>query len=111
MGASEGSRPTTTQDLSHTPLRTALMALPVAALTALMLAGGGLPRDLPGMLALAITYVFFNAMFVLMLHTGKTDRWRGIKDIDRRWADLPFAVPLLVVIWSAAIRVRLDNPR
>lgn len=63
---------------SPSPLRTALLALPMLGLTAFMLFGGKPPSSWQAGLALAATYVFLNALFILMLHTGKTDRWRSI---------------------------------
>ncbi len=58
-------------------LRAALLSLPMLALTAVLLSGGRIPPDLPHRLALAVTYAAFNFFFMLMLYTGKTDRWRA----------------------------------
>ncbi|MDD5629395.1 MAG: 4Fe-4S ferredoxin, partial [Elusimicrobia bacterium] len=57
--------------------RSVLLCLPMLVLTGLMLSGGRLPADLPHRVALVLTYAAFNAGFFLMLHTGKTDRWRA----------------------------------
>lgn len=46
-------------------------------ISAFLLANGGIPRDLAHRLALAITYTTFNAVFILMMYTGKTDRFRA----------------------------------
>jgi ferredoxin-type protein NapH len=59
--------------------KTALLCLPMALLTFMMLSGGGgLPQSPPGMFALAVTYLGFNALFFLMLRTGITDRYRAV---------------------------------
>jgi ferredoxin len=57
--------------------RTALLAVAMALLTALLLTRGRPPQDLFSGLALAAVLLFLNAMFILMLHTGQTDRWRA----------------------------------
>ncbi len=61
----------------HKISRTAILSLPMLVITAFMISGGAIPRDLPHFLALALTYTAFNAAFILMLYTGKTDRWRA----------------------------------
>jgi len=47
------------------------------AITAVMFARGGIPGDLPHRAALALTYAAFNYVFIMMVRTGKTDRWRA----------------------------------
>ena len=59
-------------------LRTILLSLPMMALTAAIFAGGGLPAGPVRLTALALIYTAFNAAFILMVHTGKTDRWRAL---------------------------------
>lgn len=61
-----------------TPLRTALLALPMLALTLFFSTGGKLPGAPRELAAFIITYLFINALFILMIHTGKTDRYRAI---------------------------------
>ena len=58
--------------------KTALLCLPMALLTFLMLSGGSLPKGPQAMFAFAATYLGFNALFFLMLRTGVTDRYRSI---------------------------------
>jgi len=59
------------------PLRTALLALPMLLLTFFFLTGGRLPSDPKSLIALVVTYAFVNVLFVLMIHTGRTDRYRA----------------------------------
>lgn len=59
--------------------KTALAALPMLLLTALMLFGGRpLPHDPLRLVPLLAVFVGANVLFVLMLRTGKTDRFRAI---------------------------------
>ena len=58
-------------------LRTALLSLPMLMLTLFFLTGGRLPSEPVRLAALAITYLFLNTLFILMIHTGKTDRYRA----------------------------------
>ena len=57
--------------------RSVLLALPMALLTALLFFRGPAAADPFQGAARALVFAFFNAMFFLMLHTGKTDRWRA----------------------------------
>jgi ferredoxin-type protein NapH len=59
-------------------VKTIFIILPMMLLTLLMLSGGKIPADPKKMFALAVTFIFFNALFFLMIHTGKTDRYRAI---------------------------------
>jgi ferredoxin-type protein NapH len=72
-------------DLNATPASRApglgkmvLLCLPMALLTFVMLSGGGLPRNLPGLFTFAVTYLGFNALFFMMIRTGVTDRYRAV---------------------------------
>ena len=55
-----------------------LFALPMMLLTLMMMLGGRIPSDPQQLFVFAVTYLFFNVLFFLMLHTGKTDRDRAI---------------------------------
>ena len=59
-------------------LRSFLLSLPMLLLTALMLTGGSIPREPSRLAALILTYLFFNTFFFLMLHKGRTDRYRAV---------------------------------
>jgi polyferredoxin len=59
-------------------VKTIFITLPMMLLTLLMLSGGRIPTDPKKMFALAVTFIFFNALFFLMIRTGKTDRYRAI---------------------------------
>ena len=59
-------------------LKTFLLCLPMLLLTSVMLSGGKIPGEPSRLFALAATFVFFNLSFFLMLHQGKTDRYRAI---------------------------------
>ncbi len=54
-----------------------LIALPMMALTLIIMSGGRIPSEPLNLLTLAVTYLFFNIMFFLMIHAGKTDRYRA----------------------------------
>jgi ferredoxin-type protein NapH len=55
-----------------------LLCLPMLALTSiLLLKDGVVPATGPPLFAYIIVYLFLNAVFFLMIHTGKTDRWRA----------------------------------
>lgn len=61
------------------PWQTFLIALPMLIFSLMMLTGGSGLGEEPGeLIALLVTYVFVNAIFILMVHTGKIDRYRSI---------------------------------
>lgn len=64
------------------PVKSLLISLPMMVLTLVMTTGGRLPSDPLRLLILAATYLFFNVLFFLMVHTGKTDRYRAIAFIS-----------------------------
>ena len=53
-----------------------LLALPMLALSGYILSGGNIPQDWPHRASLLLVWTVFNAFFIAMLRTGKTDRWR-----------------------------------
>ncbi len=55
-----------------------LWSLPMWAISNLMLLGGGLPRDILHLVPLVFTILFANILFLLMMRTGKTDRYRAV---------------------------------
>ena len=59
-----------------TLLKTFLLALPMMILTFMIVSGGKPPSEPSRLLALVITFIFFNLLFVLMIRTGKTDRYQ-----------------------------------
>ena len=60
-------------------LRRAGLIVSMMLLTAMMLLGGaGQVKDPLVLIALGVTYLFINALFALMVVTGKTDRYRSI---------------------------------
>jgi ferredoxin-type protein NapH len=59
-------------------LRTFLLCLPMVLLTAVMLSGGKLPAEPARLVALVLTFLFFNIFFFLMLYKGRTDRYRAV---------------------------------
>ncbi len=59
--------------------KTLMIALPMLFLTAFMLIGqGGLPGDLLHSIPMVITFLFMNVIFFMIIHTGRTDRFRSI---------------------------------
>jgi len=55
-----------------------LLAFPMMVLTFVMLSGGKMSDDPKKMVAFAITFLFVNILFFLMIRTGKTDKYRSI---------------------------------
>ena len=55
-----------------------LLAFPMMVLTFVMLSGGRMSQDPKKMIAFAITFLFVNIIFFLMIRTGKTDKYRSI---------------------------------
>jgi polyferredoxin len=49
----------------------------MAVLTFVMLSGGRMPADPKRLWALILSFAFFNILFFLMVHTGKTDKYRA----------------------------------
>lgn len=60
------------------PGKSFLIALPMMVLTFVMMSGGRIPSDPQRLFVFAVTYLFFNLLFFLMIHTGKTDPYRAI---------------------------------
>ncbi|MDO8803672.1 MAG: hypothetical protein Q7R35_04525 [Elusimicrobiota bacterium] len=58
-------------------LTTTMLALPMLAVTALIFLRAGRPASGAEFAAAALLWAIFNSAFVLMAHTGKTDRWRA----------------------------------
>ncbi len=59
-------------------LKTLLLCLPMMLITLLMLTQGRPPAGPAKLAAFAATFLLINAIFFLMIHTGKTDKWRAI---------------------------------
>ncbi len=66
-----------TAEVRQSPGKSFLLALPMLLLTFIMLSGGKIPADPQRLFTFAVTYLFFNLLFFLMIHTGKTDRYRA----------------------------------
>jgi polyferredoxin len=80
--------------------KTLLLSLPMILLTGLMLTGGtALPRDPLRLIALVVTYVFINGIFLLMLLTRRTDPYRSILFVT-------YAVGFVVSFISNLVEVR-----
>lgn len=61
------------------PLQTFLIVLPLLLLSLPLLnRGTSIPSDPLRLIPLAVTYVFLNTLFILMVHTGKIDHYRSI---------------------------------
>ncbi len=64
---------------ARTPLwKSLLLCIPMAGITLLMLSRGRLPAAGAPLFAFSIVFIFFNAVFFMMIFTGKTDRWRAL---------------------------------
>jgi polyferredoxin len=81
------------------PVKSLLISLPMMVLTLVMTTGGRLPSDPLRLLILTATYLFFNVLFFLMVHTGKTDRYRAI-------AFITYALLFIVSFITHMIEVR-----
>jgi len=56
-----------------------LISLPMLLLTALMVTGGRpIPKEAIRLIPLAVTYLFINCIFLLIIYTGKVNRYRSI---------------------------------
>ncbi len=56
-----------------------LFALPMLLLTGLMITGGQpIPKEAIRLIPLAVTYLFINSIFFLIVYTGKVSRYRSI---------------------------------
>ncbi len=64
---------------SNNPGKAVLLSLPMLALSLLMLIGqSGIPKSPLRSIPLFVTLFLVNALFYLMMRTGKTDRYRAI---------------------------------
>ena len=79
--------------------KTFLLILPMMLLTFAMLSHGKISSDPKSILALSATLLFFNALFFMMLYTGKTDKYRSILFIT-------FAICFIVSFISHLIEMR-----
>lgn len=59
-------------------LKSFLLSLPMMLITFVILSKGNLPQESMSMAAFIITYAFVNIIFIMMIRTGETDRWRAI---------------------------------
>ncbi|MBA4422325.1 MAG: 4Fe-4S ferredoxin [Syntrophus sp. (in: bacteria)] len=66
-----------TIEVRQSPGKSFLFALPMMLLTLMMMSGGKIPADPQRLFVFTVTYLFFNLLFFLMIHTGKTDRYRA----------------------------------
>jgi ferredoxin-type protein NapH len=80
-------------------LKTSLFCLPMLLLTFVMLSGGKIPADPSRLFALAVTFVFFNLFFFLMLYHGRTDRYRAVLFVT-------YAVAFVISFISQLVEVR-----
>jgi ferredoxin-type protein NapH len=64
--------------MNRSPLRTILLALPMMLLSLVILTRGTMPRAPKDIVATAAVFLFFGALFVLMIHTTKTYRYRSL---------------------------------
>jgi ferredoxin-type protein NapH len=64
-------------EVSQPPGKSFLLALPMMLLTLMMMSGGRIPSDPQRLFVFMITWLFFNLLFFLMIHTGETDRYRA----------------------------------
>ncbi len=66
------------EPLKGSVLKSLLLIIPMLLLSFLMLSGGQIPSAPSKIFALIMAFIFFNTLFFLMVHTGKTDKFRAI---------------------------------
>ena len=66
------------QKLPFRIIKTILLSLPMMIIMAVMLTEGEIPTTITQQLALGFTYFFINALFFLMIYTGKTYQYRSL---------------------------------
>lgn len=87
----------TIETATRKPWQTFLIALPMLLFSLMMLTGGnGLGEDPRELIALLITYVFVNTIFILMVHTGKIDKYRSILFITYAVCFVLWFIPNLI---------------
>lgn len=65
--------------LAKSPVKAVLWSLPMLALSVFMFFGqGGIPRDPLRAIPFFLTLILINALFYLMIRTGRTDRYRAV---------------------------------
>jgi ferredoxin-type protein NapH len=65
-------------DFSKSWGKAALISFPMLALSLFMTLGRGIPKDPLQAIPLFLTLAFINVLFLMMIRTGKTDRYRAI---------------------------------
>ncbi len=67
------------EPLTQKPWKTLIFVLPMLLFSWMMLSEGkGIDTDPLKLIPLLVTYAFVNTLFILMVHTGKTDKYRSI---------------------------------
>jgi ferredoxin-type protein NapH len=61
-----------------TSFKTFLLALPMLLFSAMLISGGSIPKQPLELISFIATYLFLNSSFILMIHRGKTDRYRAV---------------------------------
>ncbi|MGE5607054.1 MAG: 4Fe-4S binding protein [Bacteroidota bacterium] len=70
---------TMVKPVTRKPWQTFLTVLPMLLFSWMMLSqGNGIDTDSLKLIPLLVTYFFVNIIFILMVHTGKTDKYRSI---------------------------------
>jgi len=84
---------------------TLALGVPMCLLTLMMLMGGPRPPQDPlRLIPLLVTWIFINGLFILMLRTGRTDRYRAILFIALAFAFvLTFITNLVEIRGSMAL--------
>ncbi len=79
---------------------TILLAIPMVGLTAMMMTGGSEKRqtDALHMIPLIVTFLFLNVMFILMLRSGRIDRFRAPTFILYAVGFVMFFIPNLLEV-------------
>jgi polyferredoxin len=83
--------------MNRKPWQTFLISLPMLFFSLMMLTGGsGLGEDPRELIAVLVTYVFVNTIFILMVHTGKIDKYRSILFITYAVCFVLWFIPNLI---------------
>jgi ferredoxin len=73
----ETEKPTVPAPEPMSLAKTILFTFPMMVLAFLILTGGKIPADPKKLFATAVTFLFFNTLFFLMIRTEKTDNYRA----------------------------------
>lgn len=66
------------KEIKRSIVKSILISIPILFFSLILLGGSNMPKDNLMKIAFAIGYIFINALFFLMIYTGKTYKYRKI---------------------------------